>query len=376
MTMGTPDRVVYFRPRTILSVSAILIGIAAALWVVWISRHVITWILVSLFLALAINPAVEALQRRGVKRRGAAAGLIYLAVVLAVAGLLAAFLPSLINQVNDFVKAVPGYVHDLTKGHGPLGFLETKYHVVERARDLVNGKGGGQVAGGLTAVLDVTKTVATGVAGVVTIIFMTFFMLLEGPIWTERFYGLIPDEQEERWRNVGHAVYRTVGGYVTGNLLISFIAATTATIVLLIMNVPFPFALGLLVFILDLIPLAGATLAAIILALVALTVSTTAMIVVVAYFILYQQLENHLLQPLVYGRTVQLSPLVVLIAVLIGAEVAGILGALGAIPIAGTFQVVLNDWLEHRRASHPSVLDGTGIPPSEAATEPDAPALH
>jgi predicted PurR-regulated permease PerM len=365
--MDTPERLVTFRPRTIVSVSLILVGIAAALWVLWVSRHVITWVLVSLFLALAINPAVEALMRRGVvKRRGAAAGLIYLLVVLAVAGLLAAFLPSLINQVNDFVNAVPGYIHDLTKGKGPLGFLETKYHVVERAQDLVNGKGGAKVAGGFGAVVDVTRTLATGVAGVITIVFMTFFMLLEGPGWVQRGYGLIPSDQQERWHRVGHRIYQTVGGYVTGNLLISFIAATASTIVLLILGVPFPFALGLLVFILDLIPLAGATLAAVILTLVALTHSTSAAIIVLVFFIVYQQLENHLLQPLVYGRTVQLSPLVVLIAVLIGAEVAGILGALGAIPIAGSFQVILSDWLEHRRAVRTTVLDGTGADPDPA----------
>jgi predicted PurR-regulated permease PerM len=369
--MEAPERVVLVRPRTIVTVSSILIGIAAALWVVWVARHVITWILVSLFLALAINPAVDWLQQRGVRRRGTAAGLIYLAVVVGVAALLAAFLPSLVNQVNDFIDAVPGYVHDLTKGRGPFGFLETKYHVVERARDLVQGKGGGQVAGGFSAVIDVTRTLATGVAGVITIIFMTFFMLLEGPRWIERFYGLLQPESQDRWRVVGYRVYRTVGGYVTGNLLISLIAATASTIVLLILKVPFPFALGLLVFILDLIPLAGATLAAVILTLVALTVSTTAAIVVVVFCIVYQQIENHLLQPLVYGRTVQLSPLAVLIAVLIGAEVAGILGALGAIPVAGSFQVVLVDWLEHRRAERASaVLDGDGAA-APAASEAD-----
>jgi predicted PurR-regulated permease PerM len=351
-----PERVVLVRPRTIVTVSSILIGIAAALWIVWIARHVITWILVSLFLAAAINPAVELLQQRGVRRRGAAAGLIYLAVVAGVAALIAAFLPTLIRQVNDFIDAVPGYVDDLTKGHGPLGFLETKYHVVERARDLVQGKGAGQIAGGFSAVVDVTRTLATGVAGVITIIFMTFFMLLEGPRWIERFYGLVPTESQDRWRAVGQRVYRTVGGYVSGNLLISLIAATASTIVLVILDVPFPFALGLLVFILDLIPLAGATLAAVILTLVALTVSTTAGIVVLVFFVVYQQLENHLLQPLVYGRTVQLSPLAVLIAVLIGAEVAGILGALGAIPVAGSFQVILIDWLEHRRAARTSAV--------------------
>ena len=344
-----------------MTVSIILIGIAAALWVVWVSRHVITWMLVSLFLALAINPAVEALQRRGIRRRGAAAGLIYLAVLIVVGGLIAAFVPTLINQVNSFVDAVPGYIHDLTKGEGPFGFLETKYHVVERAQDLVNGKGGAQVAGGFGTVVDVTRTLATGVAGVITIIFMTFFMLLEGPAWIERFYALVPTDHQPRWRAVGHRIYRTIGGYITGNLLISAIAATASTIVLLITGVPFPLALGLLVFILDLIPLAGATIAAVILTLVALTESTTAAIVVLVFFVVYQQLENHLLQPLVYGRTVQLSPLMVLIAVLIGAEVAGVLGALGAIPIAGAFQVILQDWLEHRRAARAAVLEATSV---------------
>jgi predicted PurR-regulated permease PerM len=354
--VGTPDRVVTFRARTIVSVSFILVGLAAAVWVVWVSRHVITWILVSLFFALAINPAIEALQRRGVKRRGAAAGLIYVVVILAVASLIAAFVPTLVHQVNNFVDALPRYVSDLTSGKGPFGFLETKYHVEERVQDLVNGNGGPKVSGGFGAVIDVTRTLATGVAGVITIIFMTFFMLLEGPAWIERVYRLVPPDQESRWRDVGYRIYRTIGGYITGNLLISFIAALSSTIVLLIMGVPFPLALGLLVFILDLIPLAGATIAAVILTLVALTHSTTAAIVVLVFFIVYQQLENHLLQPLVYGRTVQLSPLVVLISVLIGAEVAGVLGALGAIPIAASIQVILVDWLDHRKQARSPVI--------------------
>ena len=113
---------------------------------------------------------------------------------------------------------------------------------------------------------------------------------------------------------------------------------------------PFAVALGLLVAILDLIPLAGATIAAILVTTVAFLDSTTSGIIVLIFFIVYQQLENHVLQPVVYGRTVQLSPLAVLIAVLIGAELAGVVGALAAIPVAGTIQVILRDWLEHRRA--------------------------
>src|SRR5207244_5764708 len=155
----------------------------------------------------------------------------------------------------------------------------------------------------------------------------------------------------ERWRSVGHDIYRAVGGYVTGNLLISLIAGVSTAIVLVIMGVPYSVALGLIVGILDLIPLAGATIAGIIIAAVAFLPSIPAGIVVVVFFIVYQQIENHFLQPVVYGRTVQLSPLVILISLLVGAELAGVLGALAAIPVAGAFQVIIVDFLRNRRAA-------------------------
>ena len=184
---------------------------------------------------------------------------------------------------------------------------------------------------------------------IVTVAFLTFFMLLEGPQWIDRLFGLLPPESQPRWRKVGHEIYRTVGGYVTGNLLISVIAGVSSTIVMLILGVPYAVALGLLVAILDLIPLAGATLAAIIVSAVGFIHSIVAGVVLIVFFIVYQQIENHLLQPLVYSRTVRLSPLVILVAVLIGAELAGVLGALAAIPVAGTIQVLLIAWLQHRR---------------------------
>ena len=367
--MEANERVVSLRPRTVAMVSGILIGIAGALWVVWIARQVITWILIALFLALALDPAVRWVQRRGIARRGAAAGLVYVAALLVIAVLAGIFVPPLVSQVNKFVDAVPGYVSDLTHGRGPFGFLETKYHVVERVKDAVNGRGGGNFAGGASAVFDVTRSVATAIAGVITILFMTFFMLLEGPTWIERGFGLMHPGSQERWRRVGHDVYRIVGGYVSGNLVISFIAASLSTVVLVATGVPFPLALGLLVFILDLIPLAGATLAAVILALVAFSHSTTAGIIVVAFFVLYQQVENHLLQPLVYGRTVRISPLLALISVLIGAEVAGVLGALGAIPIAGSIQAVLADWQRHRAAERQALVTGAD---GAAEVDPDS----
>ena len=374
---GPDERVISFRPRTIITAAVLIVAIGVVLWVVWVSRRVLIWTFVSAFLAVALNPAVGALQRRGIRRRGAAAAVVYVVMLAIIAGLGALLIPTLVSQVNDLVDAAPGYVQDLTHGRGPLGFLETKYHVVERVQDAVKGNGSGRLAGGATAALDVTRSVITFVAGVVTIAFMTFFMLLEGEAWKDRFIALLPAKAQPRAQHMASEIARTIGGYVSGNLFISVIAGFSVTIVLLVAGVPFALALGLLVAILDLIPLAGATLGAIIVTLVALTHSLTAALVVLGFFIVYQQLENHLLQPIVYGRTVQLSPLAILVSVLVGAEVAGVIGALGAIPVAGTIQIVISDWLQHRRPPPPE--DGVPetaleLPPSaEAALRADAP---
>jgi predicted PurR-regulated permease PerM len=349
-----PERLVRFRLRTVLSLLVIIISVAVVLEVIWIARHVLTWIAISLFLALALNPAVERLQRqRGLKRRGAAAAVAYLFALgfFVLVGFL--FVPTLVHQVNDFVNKLPDYTHDVTHGRGRLGFLETKYHIQERIRKAISEGGATKVLGLSGVALSVAKSVISIVVATVTILFMTYFMLLEGPTWVERFFSLLPERSQPRWRKVAHEIYRTVGGYVTGNLLISLIAGGLTTVVLLILGVPYAVALGLIVAILDLIPLAGATIAAILIGIVSFIHSVPAGIIVIVFFIVYQQVENHVLQPVVYGRTVQLSPLAVLISILIGAELAGIIGALGAIPVAGSIQVVVNDWLAHRR-EHPS----------------------
>jgi predicted PurR-regulated permease PerM len=346
-----PERLVRFRPRTILAILGIVLSVALALQVIWLARQVLSWILISVFLALALNPAVEWFQRRGVRRRGFAAALTYLVTLSGLTFIGALFIPTLVDQVNQFVDTIPQYVDDLTRGRGRLGFLQRDYQVVDKVRAAVEDGGASRILGVSGTALAITKGIVTMIVAIVTIMFMTFFMLLEGPAWIERFLGLLPDDRRERWRTVGHDIYRTVGGYVTGNLLISVIAGVTTTAVLLILDIPYAVALGLVVAILDLIPLAGATLAAIIVTTVAVLEDPfPAGVVVLVFFIVYQQLENHVLQPLVYGRTVQLSPLAVLIAVLIGAELAGVLGALAAIPVAGTIQVLLRDQLRERHA--------------------------
>ena len=343
------ERLVHFRPRTVLVVVAILVAVAVVLQVLWIARHVVSWIFIAVFLTLALNPAVDWVERRWVRRRGLATGIVYVAALAAIAALGALFVPTLVGQVNDFANKVPDYLDDLTHGRGRLGFLQEKYHLVDKARENLREGGARKLFGLSGTAVAVTKGVITAVVATITIAFMTFFMLLEGPKWAERFYAALKPSSRARWRAVGRDVYRTVGGYVTGNLLISLIAGIATAIVLAIVRVKFAIALGLIVAILDLIPLAGATIAAVIVGTVAFLHSIVAGIVVVVFFIVYQQLENHVLQPVVYGRTVQLSPLTVLISVLIGAELAGVLGALAAIPVAGALQVVIRDHLRHRR---------------------------
>ncbi|HUQ23208.1 MAG TPA: AI-2E family transporter [Gaiellaceae bacterium] len=344
------ERLVSFRPRAILVVLGIILAAVIMISIVQAARGVLIWIFVAMFLATALNPAVEWLLGRGVRRRGLAVAIVFVGTILAILALAATIIPTIVAQVNDFVDAVPGYVEDLTAGRGRLGFLERDYHITERVRDALSQGGASKLLGISGTALAVTKGVVTAVVATLTISFLTLFMLLEGPAWVERFYGLLSEEKQPRWRKIGHDIYRTIGGYVTGNLTISLIAGVVSTAVLLGVGVPYAVALGLLVAILDLIPLAGATIAAILVSTVAFLDSTTSGVIVIVFFVVYQQLENHVLQPIVYGRTVQLSPLAVLIAVLIGAELAGVIGALAAIPVAGALQVILVDWLHHRRA--------------------------
>jgi predicted PurR-regulated permease PerM len=173
-----PERLVRFPVRTILAVLGTIIVVAVVLEVVWIARHVIVWVLISLFLALAMNPAVEFFQRRGVRRRGLAAAITYVLVLAAFAAIGALFVPTLVDQVGDFVRKVPDYVQDVTRGKGRLGFLETKYHLAARIRRAVREGGAQRVLGLSGTAISITKGVITIVVGTVTIAFLTFFMLL------------------------------------------------------------------------------------------------------------------------------------------------------------------------------------------------------
>ena len=344
------ERLVRFRATTVLTVLGLALAVVLLLELVLIARQVLTWLLISVFLALALNPLVEWFQRHGLRRRGAAAAVTFLLAIVAIAGLGALFIPTLVSEANGFAQQLPTYLEDITEGRGPLGRLAERYDVVERVQAEVEQGGASRLLGLSGTAFAITKGIITLIVATVTIAFMTFFMLLEGPAWMERFYALLPDDSRDRWREVGHRIYRTVGGYVTGNLFISVIAGISATALLFLLDVPYAVALGLLVAILDLIPLAGATIAAIILtAVAAITGGWVPALIVAVFMIVYQQIENHFIQPVVYSRTVQLSPLAILISILIGAELAGVVGALAAIPVAGTIQVLVVFWLDERK---------------------------
>jgi predicted PurR-regulated permease PerM len=353
-----PERIVRFRARTILAVLGIVLAVAAILKLLWIAHQVLTWVLIAVFLALALDPLVNLFMRLGIRRRGLAIGATFLLLGGVIATLGAAFIPTLVDEINDFIDAVPQYVEDLTEGRGRLGWLERDYQIVERLQDAVENLNLSRVLGVSGTAVAVTKGVITAIVATITIVVMTFFMLLEGPKWIERFFDELPEDKRPRWRALGRDVYATVGGFVAGAALIATIAGVTSAILLTILGVSYAFALALLVALLDLVPLAGATLAAIVVTTVAVLDSGwTIGLIVLGWFIAYQQFENHVLYPIVYSRTVALSPLVILIAVLIGASVAGVIGALGAIPIAGTIQVFVRDWLRTRKERTPEIVD-------------------
>jgi predicted PurR-regulated permease PerM len=333
---------------TVLGLTGFVIGGVALVFLAW---GALSLVLIAVFFAFALNPAVEVFVRRGWSRGLAATAVFILALLVAALVVLLAG-PPLVKQVKSFADGLPALSH----GHGPLGFLERKYQVVEHVQKAVTSDSAKKVALG----------VATTAVSFIVVAFLTFFMLLEGPTWVERLLNVVPDHRREQCENVGYGIYRAVGGFVTGNLVASLLGGSIATIVLLAVGVPFAIPLGLLVALLDLIPILGAILAPIVLGLVSLTQGVAPAIIVVASFFVYHQIEVYYLRPLIYGRTVELSPLAVLVAVVIGAELAGLLGTLVAIPIAAGIQVLIAEIAKARSASRERELLGAMQPPGAA----------
>ncbi|MBO3743006.1 AI-2E family transporter [Actinoplanes flavus] len=339
--MGQTDTAAVAR-RTLVVIGMVL-ATAAVLLLAYHTRQVLTWILIAALFAVALHPAVGWVTRHGAfGRRWLATLLVFLTAFALLGGLITLFVVPLAREGAQLITNFPQIVDDLRAGRGPVGNMVERFHLMEYAEN--NADRIRDYAGGLGApTIAFLGSVATGVAGVVTIFVLSYLMVLEAPKVVDGFLALFPPRRAEHIRRVGHDCAKTVTGYLTGNLLISFICGALTFVTLLIMDVPYAGLIALFVGVADLIPLVGATLGAVVASLAAFTQSTTAGIVVVVFFVLYQQLENHLLQPVVFARTVRLNPLTVLVAILIAVELAGILGALLAIPVAGILQILVRD---------------------------------
>ncbi|WP_330467538.1 AI-2E family transporter [Micromonospora zamorensis] len=329
--------------RHTLIVIGLVLATAFALAFVYATRRVLVWVVVAAFFAVALKPLVDRLQRRLVRRRALATLLVFLAAFVLVALLGTLILVPLFGELGRFADRAPELLHDARAGRGPLGQLlertGARRYVSEHSdqlRDL-----GTRLRQPAVGVL---RGVVETVAGLVTVVVLAYLMVLEAPRITRRLLAAAGDGQGDRLRRVGREVSRTVTGYLTGNLLISVICGLLTYVVLALTGVPFAAVIALLVAVTDLIPLVGATLGAVIAAGAGFLHSPTAGIVVLVFFVVYQQVENHLLQPLILSRAVRLNPLTVLVSVLLAAELAGLLGALLAIPAAGIVQTLLREY--------------------------------
>jgi predicted PurR-regulated permease PerM len=334
--------------RTIWATIAAVVLTLVAVYLVHEVARVIAWIVVALFFAVVLNPAVDFLQHKARMRRGIATTVVLLIAVGALAALLYAFIAPLVDQGQQFAEDLPGIVEDARNGEGTIGELVTKYDLEEwvednqdRIRDFAANLG--------TPAFGVLRTVFAGLVAAITILVLTILMLLQGPNMTDGFLKLVPNQHRVRVAHVARDASRAVSGYVGGNLFISVIAGLATWIMLSILGVPYAGVLGLWVAFTDLIPLIGATIGAVPTVAFAFLHSTGAGIAALIFFIAYQQFENHVLQVTVMSRTVNVNPLTVLVSVLIAVELFGLLGALLAIPAAGVIQVVVRDVWDERQ---------------------------
>jgi predicted PurR-regulated permease PerM len=346
--------------RAVAKTVLVAAGVLAGLYTVYRIRSVVGLVFIAVFIAVALGRPVDFFERIGLRRWMAILS-TYLGLLLAVFVLGLAVVPPIVNETNKFVKNVPHYVDDLRKNK-TIRDYDKKYHVTQKLKASAL-KLPAKLGDAVTALQDVTVGVFSALVQLVTVLVLAFFLLLDGKRTINWAVNELGPARGPRVRRIADDVYRSVGGYVVGNLLISLIAGTTTWIVLSLLGVPFAVPLAVLMAFLDLIPLVGATIAGFIIGVVAAIHSFPGdLIVWVVYLIVYQQFENNAIQPIVYRRTVQLHPLLVIIAVLIGASLMGILGALVAIPVAGGLQIVARDWWAIRKAGRsPIAAEGVAL---------------
>lgn len=337
--------------RTILRVivGAILAIIAFA--AIRQAAHTLVLIFVALFLALALNAPVRWLaehlpgKRRG--SRGWATGLSITIVVVLLGIFLSLVVPPLVKQTSSFVQQAPQFVEQLHDQNSGLGKFVRQHHLEGQVDQLSHQLSNrvGHLGGTAFSTLG---RIGSSLFAVVTVTVLTVMMLATGPKWRRIFEQLVPDRHTKRTQRLSHDMHRVIQGYVNGQVLLAAIASVLIVPMLFILGISNPLALMVVVFVCGLIPMVGHTIGAIIITSVALFHSLTAAIIILAYYILYQQIENYVVQPRIQANATNMSALLVFIAVILGANFGGLLGALVAIPVMGCVRVAVLDYLESR----------------------------
>ena len=375
-----PQRPPAMRASEVIRLAAIatltVIAIIALLLFFVKIRSILLWVLIGIILAIALQPAVGWLERHRWNRILASLVVSFATLAVLAAAIVAIAWP-VVGQSGVLIRDLPQLVDSLFRNGGELHFLEVKLHVIERLKSVTPGQVANVVLGNQQSIVSAVTKVAFILAATITILTIMVMLLIEGPRgWTSILDSLVGDER--RWvARIGENFLRATGGYVRGNLAISLVAGVSSYIVLKILGVPYAETLAVLVAILDIVPLVGATIGAVIVTIVGFATGTTVDgVVLIVFFVAYQQFENNVLQNVVYAKTLTLSPLVVFIAALIGATLAGIVGVLLAIPLASAGWTLGRDLIALRQARHAArmeeegcgegVLPGAGPPPAGA----------
>jgi predicted PurR-regulated permease PerM len=344
-----------------------VVVVLVALLLLWQVRTFVGWLVISLFLAAVLNPAVNWLQRRHrLIKRPLAIALTYLGVLVVLLLVVGIFLPLLVDQINGLTKFVAAaaqapegpteYIRGLAKQNGLGGLLQRFDAQLADLRKQL-----GDLVGNLfSATGQIAVSAASFLAALATVLTLTFFLILGSERYVNAGVGLFAERHQPLVRRILEQAAGAVSGYVSGNLAISVICGVTTFVVLLILGMPYAAPLALLVAVLDLIPLVGATLGGALLVIVGLFVEPWKAVVLLIFVLVYQQVESNFLQPMVYSQAVQLNGLVILIALLVGGQLLGIPGALLAIPVAEIIRISVTEILAYRRsrqeASGPAVV--------------------
>ena len=335
--------------RDVVRTVLVVVCVAIALYIVYLLRKPIGWVLIATFLAVALSGPVNWLNLR--MRRGFAILIVYLGLLLVPIGIGALIVPPLVTQLNNLVEDLPQYAQDaqdFAHRNRTLRKIEKNYDVVGKLKEQAQ-KLPARIGDAASVLGGIGLGLVNSLFALFTILVLAAFLLGSGRGWVDRALELRPPEHRERIRTALDHMSRAVGAYVGGALSQATVAAVTAYIVLIILGVPFSAALAIIVFFADLVPLVGATLGAVVVGIVTVFVDfPTATIVWAIFSVIYQQVENTLIQPQIQRRAVDVHPFIVLVSVLFGATLLGVLGALVAIPVAASVQIGIREWWRYR----------------------------